>query len=164
MEHWKPIEGYEGLYEVSDYGRVVSLRRAPKLVLSQSTSSTRYMRVSLNKNGSHKTVLVHRLVAKAFISNPFHKPQVNHKDGNRQNNLVENLEWVTSSENIQHAYDFLGKVSPAKGHAFNRKLSDGQVMEIRSSDKSCYVLGRMYGLAPSSICAVKNKKTFANID
>ena len=95
MEKWKPIENYEG-YEVSSYGRVRSSR-----ILSQYTGSWGYCVVNLK--GDVK--LVHRLVAEAFLPNPDEKRQVNHINGDKLDNLLENLEWATPSQNIQHAVD-----------------------------------------------------------
>ena len=101
MEVWKPIVGYEGRYWVSSQGRV----RGPKCIL-KGTSRGEYLTVQLGHKGPR--VYIHRLVADAFILNPENKSQVNHKDGNKHNNAVENLEWATSSENIKHSCKVLG--------------------------------------------------------
>ena len=97
-EVWKDIEGYEGLYQVSNLGRVKSLprhgtRSDQPTVLSQSKSDKGYLRVCLTKNCKQRTIQVHRLVAEAFIPNEANLPQVNHKDENKQNNRADNLEW-----------------------------------------------------------------------
>ena len=112
-EIWKPISGYEGIYEVSNLGRVRSCDRfvvynngrkhkRKGKVLSQSYDAQKYYKVGLCKNGKQKNFSVHRLVAQAFIPNPGNKEQVNHKDETRTNNRVENLEWATTSENINY--------------------------------------------------------------
>ena len=109
-EIWKDIKGYEGLYQVSNFGGIRSLKRKNGYGSRRKThlkkfKITRYGRaeVGLSKNGKLKTYFVHRLVAKAFIPNPFDKPCINHKDGNPLNNNVNNLEWVTYKENDLHA-------------------------------------------------------------
>lgn len=112
---WKPIKNYETLYEVSDFGEVRSLdreidaninhvkRRIIKgRILKQNTKKNGYKTVDLSQNKKVKTVLVHRLVAEAFVPNPDNKYFVNHIDSNRSNNKAINLEWVTSSENRKH--------------------------------------------------------------
>jgi len=111
MEIWKEIKGYEGLYQVSDYGRVKSLshinnlgRLRPECILGNRLSDRGYHTAVLYNNGKPKSFRVHQLVAKAFIDNPFNKPHVNHLDGIKSNNFVDNLEWVTISENQKHAF------------------------------------------------------------
>lgn len=101
MEKWLPIKGYEGLYEISDKGRVKSLysRYKGKSFLKQCAGSRGYLLVTLCRDGRQKTVNVHRLVAEAFLPNPNNLQCVNHKDENRQNNEVSNLEWCTYYHN-----------------------------------------------------------------
>lgn len=114
-EIWKAIKGYEGLYEVSNIGRVKSLSRKvngprqgvkwtlrEKLLKTTVKKSGRYIQISLYNLG-RKRKLVHCLVAEAFIPNPENKPEVNHKSGDKSDNRIENLEWVTRQENLDHA-------------------------------------------------------------
>lgn len=101
-ETWRPIEGYEDTYEVSDQGRVRNIKRSGR-IMTQSKVTHGYLAVHLSKDGKTRSVLVHRLVAKAFIPNPSDKAQVNHKDGIKSNNHVYNLEWSTPHENLEHA-------------------------------------------------------------
>lgn len=102
-EIWRDIAGYEGLYQVSNKGRIKSLRWKEDRLLRTTLDSHYYPKTNLCKDHVQLTYLVHVLVATAFIPNPENKPVVNHKDCNKENNCVENLEWVTYSENLVHA-------------------------------------------------------------
>lgn len=119
-EIWKDAIGFDGVYQVSSLGRVRSCDRViyyknSKLsgakskiehgkIMSQCISNSGYYILRLRKDGERKCFYTHRLIAQAFIPNPENKSQVNHIDGNRLNNCVDNLEWVTMSENVLHAY------------------------------------------------------------
>lgn len=113
MEEWKSIPGYEGLYEVSSYGRVRSLEisyvrkdgrmyHKPEIILSPKNNGKGYFTVCLYKNKTHKYYLIHRLVALTFIPNPDNLPCVNHKDEDKTNNRVDNLEWCTVKYNSNY--------------------------------------------------------------
>lgn len=103
-EIWKWISGFEGLYKISNKGRVKSFHRKKKKgkILSANNKSG-YKKINLSKNGKCYSIRIHRLVAEAFIPNPENKSQINHLDMNKSNNKVENLEWVTPAENVRHA-------------------------------------------------------------
>jgi hypothetical protein len=110
--NWKDVVGYEGYYQVSETGLVISLDRYDSLgrfrkgvIKSQIVQNSGYLIVNFRLKGKQKNFLIHRLVAEAFISNPETKKYVNHKDGDKLNNHVDNLEWVTASENMKHAND-----------------------------------------------------------
>lgn len=101
MEMWKEIPGTEGQYQISNYGKVRTVKTGR--VLTPAIDERGYERVCLFKYDRERRYKVHRLVAITFIPNPDNKPQVNHKDGNKRNNFVDNLEWVTNEENMRHA-------------------------------------------------------------
>ena len=112
LEIWKPISGYEGIYEVSSLGRIRSYRKgkwglcdAPKIIYGQL--GRHYRTVVLCKDDHKNSVYIHRLVAETFIPNLQNLPVVNHKDGNKLNNAADNLEWCTHTENMHHA-DIIG--------------------------------------------------------
>jgi len=134
MENWKPVGGFEGLYEVSNHGYVRSLHKGPKRfgrILKSKVGNCGYSYVILQHAGIKKALNVHRLVALAFVSNPKNKPAVNHKDGDKQNNRFGNLERATNSENRLHACrtglacDQLGQTNPSA------KLTEDSVRTIR---------------------------------
>lgn len=136
-EIWKDIEGYEGFYQVSNLGRIKSIggwcgaaKRKEKI---RATSLTKdgYVKVRLLYKGKDKTERVHRLVAQAFIPNTDNKDTVNHIDGNKQNNNVDNLEWVNRHEQMEHAYKMGLKQSRSGYNNSNSKLTKEQVEEIR---------------------------------
>ena len=114
-EIWKPVVGYEGIYEVSSLGRVKSCERTiirsngreinfPDKIMKPSINHKGYEIIDLRENGKRSGGFVHRLVGEAFIENPYNKKQINHKNGIKTDNRVENLEWVTNQENMRHAY------------------------------------------------------------
>ena len=103
-EEWRPVKEYEGLYEVYNMGRVRSLHTSQVRILKPSMNHSGYTNVWLHKDGTRISKRVHRLVATAFIRNPNNYEVVNHKDGNKKNNTVDNLEWCTRSYNTKHAY------------------------------------------------------------
>lgn len=127
-EIWKPITGYEGLYEVSDLGRVRGLNRIVKKsngynynskgrILRPRNKPNGYLFVSLHKLCKPMNLFIHRIVAEAFIPNPEGKKTVNHKNGIKTDNRVENLEWTTYSENHLHSFRELHRISGSKGRS-----------------------------------------------
>ena len=115
MEEWKDIPNYEGLYQISNLGRIKSLekmlknkngyRKSEEKILIPQRRKNGYLKVELYKNGQRKTFMIHRLVGEAFVFKPENKCEINHKDGNKENCCVSNLEWITHSENMQHAVE-----------------------------------------------------------
>lgn len=127
-EVWENAYGYDGLYTVSNLGRVKTMERltykkdgSPRYIKKEKfmkikvkTKKDGYYAITLRKNSVSKPVVVHRIVAQSFIPNPQNKPFVNHKNGIKTDNRVGNLEWCTKSENERHAYNYLGKTSHFK--------------------------------------------------
>lgn len=101
-EIWCPIKGYESMYEVSDKGRVRSIKFGKERILKPLRNTCGYLQVDLWKNGEHKMYLVHRLVAQTFTPNPDNLTEVNHKDEDKDNNSVQNLEWCDRKYNINY--------------------------------------------------------------
>lgn len=140
-EQWKDVVGYEFLYKISNYGRVVSLANRKKQkhkLLSCFKSNNGYLRYSFWKNGKMKHFSMHRLVALHFITNTYNKAQVNHKDGDKLNNYYKNLEWVDARENTIHAIEnglFCNYFGEKSRFA---KLTESQVIEIYSLWKKSY--------------------------
>lgn len=151
-EKWKPVAGYEGYYEVSNFGnvrRVGGGRGAvPGRVLKRHLGTSGYPIVVLSRDGKEKTEMIHRLVAKAFIPLVDGKDFVNHKDGDRTNNRADNLEWVTRSENAIHYYSVLGGVkAPPPSDQKARKLGPEKVIKIFNSDGTYAEIGRRFGIS-----------------
>ena len=105
MEEWRPIQGTKGFIEISNKGRVRSLLRGEPHILKTQTDNKGYHRIRVTIERDKRSYKVHREVAKAFIANPLNLPQVNHRDGNKNNNNINNLEWVTNQENARHAIE-----------------------------------------------------------
>jgi len=155
-ENWKDIAGYEGHYQISDCGRVKSLKFGAELILAQA--KTNYLSVSLWLDGKLKVVKVHRLVAEAFIPNMDNKPQVNHLDGNKFNNKVENLEWATRSENANHALA-LGLMPKGLNHK-NAKVDHDRVhaFHLSNPELSQAKIANVFGVCQSLICRILKRK------
>ncbi|KAA6340120.1 hypothetical protein EZS27_011996 [termite gut metagenome] len=152
-EIWRPIQGFEAHYEVSNYGNV---RRKKSKRLRNINYAQVYPTVLLSVNGVHKTLRVHRLVALAFLPmRDESKTHVNHIDGNKRNNHVNNLEWVTQAENNLHSYRVLKRKSPMQGKVPpNRKMQELDIPEIDRINKSgisTEEIGKMYGIDGSTI-------------
>lgn len=141
IEIWKDVVGYENIYEVSNLGRVKMLKRIVNagngsvLNLKESIKSLHlvgrgYKAVNLCKDGNKKPNYIHRLVAQAFIPNPHNKKTVNHIDGDKLNNKVDNLEWMTYSENNKHAYDNKLKIHPFTGIATCKNPNSKPIIKL----------------------------------
>ena len=140
MERWKDIKGYEGLYRVSNQGRVLSLnyrgsRRTE--ILNQRKTQKGYMTVGLSKDGQERKYMVHRLVAQAFIPNPDNKSQVDHKNTKRDDNRAANLKWVTARENANNPLSkkhlskaVTGSQNPFYGHISSMHHGSRKIIQL----------------------------------
>lgn len=185
MESWKDIYGYEGSYQVSNTGKVKSLfRRVPSFPGTNKIPSTRIVHEKVLKQSpisskgkyftvklSGKKYLVHRLIAEAFIPNPENKPYINHKDSNRHNNSIDNLEWVTHYENIQHAWNngaYDRRITRKAGFKSERRLlDDTQVRVIKNilnnKECSCIELSEYFKVKRHVIYNIMEDKTYTEI-
>lgn len=136
-EIWKDIQNYEGIYQISNFGNIKSCNGLRKL-----DNSNGYSKLTLNLNSKKRKFYAHRLVAIHFIPNQNNLPQVNHKDGNKFNNHVDNLEWVSRSENMCHANKLIEKSSIYTGVYWSKPKSRW-ISEIGINNKSI-ILGRFH--------------------
>ena len=159
-EIWKPVVGYEGMYEVSNFGRVWSIRR--KLFLKEDIDKRKnhhYHRVTLSKNGKTERITVHRLVTQAFIPNPDNLPEVNHKDENPANNNVENLEWCDRTYNINYGTRNK-RVGESNGKTVYQLTLNGDLIKVwKSSYEAAHQLGYGHSLI-SRCCRGKGKTAY----
>ncbi len=175
QEEWKDVSGYEGLYQISNKGRVKSLSRAVKYpdgsvhifkekMLKPGLSRGYYL-VPLMKNKIPSTVSIHRLIAKVFVSNPENKPQVNHKNGVKTDNRIENLEWVTNKENVQHAVDTGLKISVKGQDVGLSKLTDRIVLSIFNMKEECRLseIAHLLNIPPQTVSDIIKGKTWNHI-
>ena len=123
METWKAVVGFEGLYEVSDIGRVRSLKYGKQRIMKPVKTHNGYLRVTLCRDGNHKKMKVHRLVAQAFIPNPNHLSTVNHKDEDKTNNAASNLEWLSMRDNDNYG-------------TRNMRMAEAKSKPVQQFDKS----------------------------
>lgn len=169
-EIWKDIAGYEGLYQISNFGRVKSFNGlwTKVKILKPSLRNNGYIFVTLFKNGKTKMFYIHQLVARAFIPNPENKPTVNHKFGNRLDNYCESLEWVTFAENQQHAFDT--GIQKRGAESVFSKLTAEQVLYIRKNYKSYDInfsanaLARKFGVSTATIYNIIHGKRYKNVE
>lgn len=137
MEHWKDVVGFEGYYVVSDMGRIMRVAigengRRPGNIRHPYANGGGYPSLILSKDGKGYTRMVHRLVAEAFLGPVPDGKEVNHKDGNKNNNHVDNLEYISHSRNMKHSFDVLGHKNARGSHSGASKLTEESIPEIIS--------------------------------
>lgn len=182
-EIWKDIKEYEGLYQVSNLGKIKSLGRTierigvkgtkfyknyPEKLLKQTKNKKGYLTVILSKNNKNKIIRVHRIVAQTFLDLKKNGKEVNHKDGNKENNCISNLEWITHQENIIHAYKNRLKKGSMLGKFGKEHNSSMQILQIdKNTNKiirtfyGCNEAERETNINRTSInkCCNKKRKT-----
>lgn len=169
-EIWRDIKGYEGLYRVSNCGRIKSLHGGKEIIIKQrrGKKGKGYFQVILTKNGERKTFRVNRLVAMAFVENPANKPEVDHINTDKTNNRADNLRWVTHPENVAHSIE-TGLYKRGADCSF-AKLTEDDVRYIRSvyipkhPEFGRNILARKFGVSTPTITNVVTGKRYKNVD
>lgn len=180
-EEWRDIAGYEGLYQVSDFGRVKSLAKSwrsgknnylstkPETIIAfyWAGASRGYKYVSLCHKNKEKKIAIHRIVAATFHPNPMGLPEANHLNGVKSDCRASNLEWASKSRNRQHAYDTGLRFARSGSSHAGAKLSDADVLAIRAEYAAGGVtmrkLGDKFGVVNSAIYKVVHYATRPNI-
>lgn len=189
MEIWKDIKRYEGLYQISDLGRIKTLdkkvrnkirgkwgysirkEKVMKIKITKRKGAEGYHEITLRKNGKPTSFMVHRLVGLNFIPNPDNKEEVNHKFGIRGDNRASQLEWMTKKENMKHAFDrgsWSNMDNPVKGVLCKwAKLTDEKVIKIRDEYElgkiSTRKLAEKYNISHSIMWGVVTRKRWAHV-
>lgn len=165
MEIWKDIKGFEGMYQISDKGRVKSLKRGKELIMTSVNTTHGYLRVKLLKDKKEYPFTIHRLVGLAFLPIIEGKNEINHIDGNKKNNNLSNLEWCNRSENMKHA-DKTGLRIMLKGQKNPKaKITDEIVRIIRMERKGIFQteIAKEFNLKQQTVSKIINHKLWTHI-
>lgn len=172
FEIWVDVKGYKGLYQVSNYSEIKRLGYSyyspfsgqiivPQKIITGAYKDG-YQQVALFKDGIRELVFIHRLVATAFIPNPDDKPFVNHKDSNRNNNKINNLEWVTAKENSIHAHESGTFIMPRGEESCNTRLTNEDVKYIKDNPDNLKQkeLALKFGISQGGVSKIKANKNW----
>ena len=166
IELWLPITGYDGQYEISNFGNVRSKKSGHFKNKSKRILNKQYYATTLHINGFRKTFKIHRLVAMAFIPNPKNKPQVNHIDGNKLNNHANNLEWCTAKENMIHALKN-GLLNSVGVSNYQTNLTERDVQIIRwMSEIGCFSyeqIAEFLSITKSNVAHIVKGRSFKHL-
>jgi len=166
IEEWRNIEGFPD-YTVSNLGRVCSVRRGHPIILKGRNSGAGYLQVILH-NGDKQahSKIIHRLVASAFIPNPENKPQVNHISGVKEDNNVNNLEWCTRFENMEHAFA-IGLKSNVGIHHPKTHLTEAEVIEIykltHTGSSGQKAIGELFRITQQAVSKIKTGRNWKEL-
>lgn len=178
IEEWRDIAGYEGYYRVSNKGEVMSIARRcmhtrgyefilKEKILKVGYTKKGYVTVTLYKEGTRKTIKVHRLVASAFIPNKLGKPQVNHINAKKDDNKVSNLEWCTNSENQIHAV--ANKLTSYRKGEMHHATTLNQynvytiAFLLKHTNMKLKEIGSIFNVTDHSICAIKRGRNWKHL-
>ncbi len=180
-EIWRDIPGWKGMYQASNLGRIKSLARyivtvkgtkypIEEKILKGHVDTKGYIQVEFKRNRRRHIIALHRLIALAFIPNPENKPQINHINGNKTDNRIENLEWCTGSENVRHAWNNrLNHALHGEQHP-NAKLTNEQAKWVkehyipRDKEYGVNAMARKFNVSTTPIYNILKKKGWKHIE